>query len=211
MYELAVEHHGWLYAYLRGVIMTFTEMKECHPEEVAELLGDMATAADAAAHRRGRAFPAGTPMARLQPVARDRLPAQRWLPAAAGVPAVRPGRSSTAEQRTNLVFLYPIGRTHVSRALMEGPTLARELEAQGRPGANLLITRDGEVTQSGAGRPVLQHQQRASLYQPRGVYHRACGGTVASPPRRRRSWPHGMSGRKGCASPRASPRRSPWR
>ena len=50
-----------------------------------------------------------------------------------------------ADTRVNVVLLYPVGRTHVSRALREVPTLNASLKSQGHRGANMLTTRHGEV------------------------------------------------------------------
>jgi len=41
----------------------------------------------------------------------------------------------------NVVFLFPVGRTHISRAFREGPTLNRQLVEEGRPGVNLIVNR----------------------------------------------------------------------
>ena len=172
LYELSVRHHGWLYAYLRNLILTMTEMRERSPEEVAHLLGDMADAAslpaigadaDSAVERQWRAY---NQLREIIFLRNDGFPLPQVF--TEFDPAI-----IHADKRTNLVFLYPVARTHVSRAIMEGPTLAKELEAQRRPGANLLITRDGAIVDlPGARRPVLQ-VHNAHLYISRAEYQTA--------------------------------------
>jgi hypothetical protein len=75
------------------------------------------------------------------------------------VPEVCPSFDSDiirASERVNVVFLFPVGRTHISRAFREGPTLNRQLVAEGRPGVNLIVSRYDEFESvGGAHRPVL--------------------------------------------------------
>jgi hypothetical protein len=47
----------------------------------------------------------------------------------------------------NVTFLFPIGRTHVSRALREGPVLNADMESKKHMGCNLVISRYGEFTE----------------------------------------------------------------
>ena len=209
LYELAVAHHTWLYGYLRGVIMTFTEMKERSVEEIAHLVGDMAHAethapigadANSPAERKWRAYNQLREIAFLR---NDGFPLPEVFPQFN--PAIIDGHA-----RTNLVFLYPVARTHVSRALMEGPTLARELEAQGRPGANLLITRDGTVAPTNAGKPVVRISN-AHLYLSREDYIVALQHHRGLTLEQATELAAGMSARRAyvlpCASPCPSPRR----
>jgi len=61
-----------------------------------------------------------------------------------------------ADKRVNLAILFPIGRTHVSRAIREAPTLNQELQSNGHAGANILITRYNDfVNVEGAQRKAL--------------------------------------------------------
>jgi len=155
LYALAENHHRWLYRYLRTITLQCTELKELSPDELAELLGDMDTAVErppigagnVPGEQRWRAY---CLLRELAFIRNDGFPLPQVFPAFD--PEI-----IDAAGRTNMAFLYPVGRTHVSRALAEGPTLTRELCAQGRPGMNLLITGDAQVTDlAGMRRPVLQ-------------------------------------------------------
>ncbi|MHB9133693.1 MAG: hypothetical protein ACYDBB_21730 [Armatimonadota bacterium] len=151
LYALSVEHHRWLDRYLRMVALTQTELQELPAEGIAELLGDLTTAgthpaigagAETAAERRWRAY------CQLREVAfirNDGFPLPDVFPAFD--PAI-----IRADERVNMLFMYPVGRTHVSRALLEGPALAAEMN----PGVNLLIGRDASPTEFSNGRQVLQ-------------------------------------------------------
>lgn len=163
LYAFALARHQWLYRYLRGLVLAFTELAEWDIHHVAELLGDLATAADrpaiggdaeTALERQWRAY---NQLREVAFIRNDGFPLPQVFPAFD--PEI-----IQAEARTNLLLMYPVGRTHVSRALMEGPTLASELVAAGRPGANLLISRDAKVVETpGMTRPVLQ-AHNAHLY-----------------------------------------------
>lgn len=157
LYELAVRHHRWLYHYLRSIALTKTELATNYSEaEIAHLLGDMDTAADEAPiganaptpiERQWRAY---NQLRELAFIRNDGFPLPQVFPVFD--PAI-----IEAESRTNMLFMYPVGRTHVSRALMEGPTLSDEMKAEGHPGLNLFITRDAGVTELPEyTRPVLQ-------------------------------------------------------
>jgi hypothetical protein len=169
LYTLAVAHHGWQDRYLRSLALAQTELKAWDAATMAELLGDMDTAetqapigadGESAVERQWRAY---NQLREIAFIRNDGFPLPQVFPAFD--PAI-----IAAEQRTNLLFLYPVGRTHVSRALMEGPTLAAELTALGRSGVNVLITRDVEqVAQPGFSRPVLQ-ALNAHLYISREEY-----------------------------------------
>ncbi|HOF87665.1 MAG TPA: hypothetical protein PLZ36_06115, partial [Armatimonadota bacterium] len=169
LYELAVEHYTPIYRYLRTLALTFTELREYTPEQLAALIGDMdgdgstvpiGENGDSPAERRWRAF---TKLREIAFMRNDGFALPRLF--SAFDPAI-----INADARVNMLLLYPVGRTHVSRALMEGPALANELRAQGRPGANLLISRHAEeVTLDAMRRPVLQ-VRHAHLYISREEY-----------------------------------------
>ncbi len=169
LYALAVEHYLPVYRYLRTLALNFTELQEYTTEQLAALIGDMdgdgstvpiGENGETAAERRWRAF---TKLREIAFMRNDGFQIPRLF--AAFDPAI-----IEADTRANLVYLYPVGRTHVSRAIMEGPTLTAELQAQGRPGANLLISRHAEeVTLPGFSRPVLQ-VRHAHVYINRAEY-----------------------------------------
>ncbi|MHB9025042.1 MAG: hypothetical protein ACYC7E_12870 [Armatimonadota bacterium] len=156
LYTLAVAHHRWQYRYLRGVALKYTEMAGMPAETITDLLGDMGTAAQhppIGADGKSdieRVWRAYNQLRELAFVRNDGFPLPQVFPSFD--PAI-----IDADTRVNMVCLYPVGRTHVSRALMEGPTLTKELAAEGRPGVNLLITRDAQVVElPEMKRPVLQ-------------------------------------------------------
>ncbi|MHB9025040.1 MAG: Rossmann-fold NAD(P)-binding domain-containing protein [Armatimonadota bacterium] len=169
LYRLAVEHHRWLYRYLRGVALCYTELGRLSNADLGEMLGDLDTAAEyppigadgaSALERQWRAY---NQLRELAFVRNDGFSLPQIFPEFD--PAI-----IKAEERTNLLYLYPVGRTHVSRALLEGPTLAGEMEAAGQRGVNLLITRDvQEVNLPSMQRPVLQ-ARNAHLYISREEY-----------------------------------------
>ncbi len=77
-----------------------------------------------------------------------------------------------ARRRVNFTFMAPLGRTHYSRALMEGPAL----------GENLFITRNGRMaTPAGANRPVLQIDD-AQFWMSEAEYRRALIGSKRMAP-----------------------------
>jgi len=144
LYELADRHHRWLYGYLRAIIVARTEMRHRSAEDQALLLGnlgddtvDVAVCASATTEpeRRWRAY---NHLREIAFIRNDGFP----LPPA--FDAFDPSLID-AQNRVNLVALYPVGRTHISRLLAEGPTLARELERDGQSEANILIARQGVV------------------------------------------------------------------
>jgi len=169
LYALAVEHHRWLYRYLRQVVLHCTELQNWTAVDIAELVGDMETAgerppigadAESADERRWRAY---SQLRELAFIRNDGFALPQVFPAFD--PAI-----INADTRTNMAFLYPAGRTHVSRALMEGPTLTQEMEADGHPGVNVLITRDANISElPESTRPVLQ-LLNAQLYISRDEY-----------------------------------------
>ncbi|MDD5033874.1 MAG: hypothetical protein PHE55_03880 [Methylococcaceae bacterium] len=144
LYRLAVEHHRWLYHYLRFVATHYTELQELSAEDQDQLLGawretefvePIAAGAAGEAERIWRAY---GQLRELAFIRNDGFP----------LPVVFLGFDPELirdRQRVNHVIAAPVGRTHFSRALREGPTLSRQLEREGRPGANLLITRQLEI------------------------------------------------------------------
>ena len=169
LYALAVEHHGWLYRYLRNVLLSCTELADWTPEDVNELVGNLDTAGErppigadgeTADESRWRAY---CQLRELAFIRNDGFALPQVFTAFA--PEI-----IQADARTNMAFLYPTGRTHVSRALMEGPTLTEEMRAEGHPGVNVLITRNAGVVDSNATtRPVLQ-VSNAHIYISRDEY-----------------------------------------
>jgi hypothetical protein len=152
MYDLAVRRHLWLYRYLRHIIVTKTEVRYLPEEDQDALLGnflDGKTISGIGADGETPAERAWRAYGQLREVAfirNDQFP----------VPEVFREFDPDiidADHRVNQVVLLPVGRTHYSRVLMEGPTLARELAAEGRVSSNLIVTRDGWFEQiPGTGR-----------------------------------------------------------
>jgi galactokinase/mevalonate kinase-like predicted kinase len=62
-----------------------------------------------------------------------------------------------AENRTNVLFLFPAGRTHISRSWREGPTLNVLREAEGKRGVNLIVNRYDEFKDVGGKKSVLMN------------------------------------------------------
>jgi hypothetical protein len=144
LYALAVERHAWLYRYLRTVVTHHTEVRQLPPAEQDLLLGNFLDGQEVeaiGAGGAGRAERAWRSYGQLRELAFTR---NDGFP----LPVVFAGFDPElirAEERTNHLIGLPVGRTHYSRALREGPTLARQLEAQGRPGANILISRHPQI------------------------------------------------------------------
>ena len=140
LYELADRHHRWLYAYLRNLIVTRTEMNKRSGVEQDALLGrltenDVIVAIGATgeteAEEKWRAY---NQLREIAFIRNDGFP----------LPQVFDGFDPSlidAETRVNIVCMYPVGRTHISRIITEGPTLARELVTEGQQAANIIITR----------------------------------------------------------------------
>jgi len=171
-YELAVEHHRWLYEVLRSLLINKTELAEFSANDQDHLLGNFLGDREIV----GIGADAGTP-------------AERWWRGYNQLREICFMRSDgfpiplvfdqfdpdivDANERINIVFLFPVGRTHVSRALREGPTLNRELTAEGRKGANLLISRFGRfATPRNVKKSVLQIES-AHLYVTRDEFAEA--------------------------------------
>ena len=144
-YALANRHHAWLYRYLRTVICTCTELAERSTTEQDLLLGNglngtpiaaIGAGADSEAERMWRCY------GQLREIAFIR---NDGFPIPETFEQFDP-ELIDASQRVNHVFAVPVGRTHYSRALAEGPTLCRKLTEEGRPGANLIISRHIRLT-----------------------------------------------------------------
>jgi len=140
MYALADRHYRWLYRYLRNLIVTRTEAHHLSAVEQDLLIGRLsdgevivaigATGATEA-ERRWRAY---NQLREVAFIRNDGFP----------LPPVFNGFDPSlidADNRVNILAMYPVGRTHISRLLAEGPTLARELVTDGQPAANVIITR----------------------------------------------------------------------
>ena len=155
LFELSVERHLWLYKYARTVIVRCTELRNLSATDVDALLGRMD--ADRVVVGIGAG---GETDAELRWRAYNQLREISFMHSDGfSTPPVFTEFDPDlieADTRVNVVFLYPVGRTHVSRALREAPALNAQLKAQGRRGANLLITRHGEVVRfPGAARDQL--------------------------------------------------------
>jgi hypothetical protein len=156
LYALAFARHAWLYRYLRGIAVRATELWELTTEEQDLLLGNfldgqateaIGAEAETPAERAWRAY---GQLRELAFIRNDGFP----LPV---VIAEFDPDMIDAERRVNQVFAVPVGRTHFSRMLREGPTLSRQLEREGRPGANLIISRKIDFHhETGSPRPVVR-------------------------------------------------------
>jgi hypothetical protein len=171
LYALASRRHSWLYRYLRIVLVRCTDLRFRAAPEVDELLGSMdehllagiGAGGSTDDERRWRAY---NQLREISFILGDGFPAPVVF-------AEFDPELIAADARANLAFLYPVGRTHVSRALREGPTLCSQLEADGQHGANLLISRHAEVIdRPGFARPVLAITD-AHLYIDRDTFLRA--------------------------------------
>ena len=172
LYKLAVERHAWLYRYTRTLLVNRTDLRDMPEDEQDLLLGNFLDGKKTApigavipdeTEQEWRAY---NQLREISFTRSDGFPPPEVF--AELDPAI-----ISADKRLNLVMLYPAGRTHVSRALREGPTLNRELEAQGDVGTNILIDRcEGLHEVPGAKRRVvLVHG--AHLYVSRDEYTRA--------------------------------------
>jgi hypothetical protein len=155
LYALAFARHSWLYGYFRTIFTHCTEIADLSAEEQDALLGNFThNAAIAPIGGNGQSLEEQTWRAYNQ--LRETA---FMLNDGFAVPEVFPSFDPDiidAEKRVNIVFLFPVGRTHISRAFREGPTLNRDLLAEGRPGANLIVSRYDEFKDvDGAKRQVL--------------------------------------------------------
>jgi len=144
LYALANRHFAWLYRYLRHLIVTRTEVRYLTPVQQDLLIGRISEAGvvvaigasgDTEEEKRWRAFNQLREMAFIR---NDGFP----------LPPTFDGFDPAlidADNRANIVSMHPVGRTHVSRLVAEGPTLARELVVAGQPAANVILTRSVRV------------------------------------------------------------------
>jgi len=146
LYAFSLRHHEWLYRFLRRVVTGFTEVAALPVPEQDLLLGNYLDDAQVGAIGAGAAtqverhWRSYGQLRELAFIRNDGFP----------LPEVFDDFDPDlidADKRVNHVIALPVGRTHYSRALREAPTLARELIEQGRPGANLIISRRVEFTQ----------------------------------------------------------------
>ncbi len=144
LYRLAVEHHQWLYRYLRFVLTCYTELRALPEAEQDMLLGNfldgnameaIGAGADGEAEKIWRAY---GQLRELAFICNDGFAVPEVFP------EFDPGLIHD-RARVNHVIAAPVGRTHFSRMLCEGPSLARELETQGQRGGNLIITRKVDI------------------------------------------------------------------
>ncbi len=156
LYPIAVERHRWLYRYLRLLLTDLTELRRMPAAEQDALLGNFLDGHQVTAIGAGAETPAEQAWrayGQLREVA-------FWRNDGFPMPLVFPELDPeiiAADRRVNMVFLFPAGRTHISRAFREGPTLCRQLQAEGRPGANLIVSRFGTFEKvDGAKRRVFQ-------------------------------------------------------
>jgi hypothetical protein len=155
LFALAGQRHAWLYEYLRLVLVRCTALRDLPQADVDALLGRMdadglvagiGAGADSEAERRWRAY---NQLREISFIHSDGFATPRVFH------DFDPDLVQ-ADTRVNVVFVYPVGRTHVSRALREGPSLNARLQSEGRRGANLMITRHAQVHRFvGAGRDQL--------------------------------------------------------
>jgi hypothetical protein len=172
LYQLAAARHAWLYRYLRGIALRYTELADLPPGEQAALLGSfldgtsveaIGAEADGAAERAWRAY---GQIRELAFIRNDGFP----------LPVVFPEFDPELivdRERVSHVIAAPVGRTHLSRMLREGPTLARELEQAGRPGANLIIGRKIDLSTEPAGTRTTASIRSGHLYLDAAAYRAA--------------------------------------
>jgi len=146
LYRLAVEHHRWLYRYLRFVLTRYTELRELSGQEQGLLLGNYLHGIEIEAIGAGAYGPAEkiwrayNQLRELAFIRNDGFAIPEVF--AEFDPELIHDRS-----RVNHVIAAPVGRTHFSRMLCEGPCLARQLEAEGRRGGNIIITRKIDIVE----------------------------------------------------------------
>jgi len=169
LFALSVEHHWWLYRYIRTVLVRCTDLRTLAAEDVQALLGWMdgkevvpgiGAGGESDVERRWRAY---NQLREISFMHSDGFPTP---------PVFREFDPElvAADERVNVVFLYPVGRTHVSRTLREGPALNARLRREGRQGANLLITRHGEIVRFPGARREMLGIRDAHLYVDRATF-----------------------------------------
>jgi len=144
LYQLAANHHAWLYRYLRAIVCRYTEVANLPASEQDILLGNcldgkeieaIGAGATSTSERLWRSY---GQLRELAFIRNDGFPLPEIF-------AEFDSALIDASNRVNHVFAVPVGRTHYSRALREGPALCSELLKAGRPGANLIISRRLEL------------------------------------------------------------------
>ena len=169
LYKLSVDHHTWLYTYLRSVICHFTDIADLNSGEQDILLGNtlldspcqaIGAEADNLTEQQWRCY------GQLREIAFIRNDGFSIPPIFA---EFDPDLISSST-RVNHVFATPVGRTHYSRALSEGPTLTRELENKGERGANLIISRSLKIKE---GQPPVAYIESGHLFVDKETYTKA--------------------------------------
>ena len=160
LYKLAIDNHRWLYTYIRNVICLFTDVAQLSIAEQDILLGNtispnpsQAIGAEAENEYEWEWRSYGQ-LREISFLRNDGFP----LPP---IFAEFDPDLISANARVNHVFATPVGRTHYSRALIEGPTLSRELEEKGQKGANLIISRNLKIKE---GQPPVAYIESGHLY-----------------------------------------------
>ena len=185
LYALALRHHAWLYRYLRFFVTHYTEVKDLPRRERDLLLGNfldnqeiraLGTGGTSHAEMLWRSY---GQLRELAFIRNDGFPLPEVFPHF-DIDLIR------ADQRVNHIIVLPAGRTHYSRALCEGPTLARQLQRQGRPGANLIISQAVDITaRPELSRPALQVYSGhlyldADTYERALIRHKECSPEIAA-------------------------------
>ena len=169
LYEISVRHHAWLYEYIRSVICHFTDLADLSSEEQDLLLGNtlldsnsqpIGAEADNQTEQHWRCY------GQLREIAFIRNDGFSTPPIFA---EFDPDLIS-ANNRVNHIFATPVGRTHYSRALSEGPTLSRELENKGEMGANLISSRSLKIR---GGQPPVAYVDSGHLFIDKETYIKA--------------------------------------
>lgn len=173
LYRLAAARHAWLYRYLRSIVIRYTELRELPPAEQDSLLGNfldgksveaIGAEADSIDERAWRAY---GQIRELAFIRNDGFP----------LPVVFPEFDPALIEdglRINHVVAAPVGRTHFSRMLREGPTLAGELKGEGRPGANLIISRKIDFHRAPGLFRSVARVRSGHFYLDAEDYHAAC-------------------------------------
>ncbi len=162
-FQLAIERHRWLYEYMRNLLVYRSELRDWNKEDVDALVGNflngnqiVAIGADAPnpVEREWRAYNQLRELAFIKSDGFEMPPVFHEL----DIDIIE------ADQRVNVGILFPPGRTHVSRALREGPTLNAELQEKNHPGCNFLITRYGEFKEVEGAKKKALLMKDAHLY-----------------------------------------------
>jgi hypothetical protein len=197
LYSLAVVRHQWLYRYLRFVIIRYSDLRELPGQEQDFLLGNyldgmeieaIGAGGDGKAEKIWRSY---GQLRELAFIRNDGIP----MPDVFGEfdPALIHDCS-----RVNHVLAVPVGRTHFSRVLSEGPTLARQLDEEGRRPSNLIITRKIDIVEKPEyARPIVQISSGhfyldAATYEDALIAHKGYSRPEAAQQSARRFHPKGI-------------------